>query len=631
MADKTNMVQSAGWRDRFKIDDKILKMFWEEFSQNGALRSEPNAAPLTLETASDSVEFVLWCVTQGHFSEEDFTRFHSEQSKLPTLRGDFFSAPVDRDFWERVKDLHPWSSHCVPLAEWDGHLLVGSVWPGERFKSSLRHLLVLATPSELRAFHEKFVPPVVAAIPTPKIATPEPEPVIEEEAPLDPSDPFAALSRELARLNQTSSDASVPTESEAEPSDVLVTDSEAPEGLVIPEGLSFGKDEISRLMGESSEASETPDAGTLVHNFETGEDNIVERKPEDSLTPEEISAPASELELQPPVLEKNEEATPPPAVPKKVAAPPPPPAPSMPFAVNAAPPPPQVGLNFKLETPATPPPPPEAPIVNSAASLRPAAEATVVIEAAVEPQQSPAPKTDRRPLFEPAASKTDGPAVAEVSKADATQTGTKSRKLEATPVMNVINPASGAMGGAAARLPNMKPGRNPDNYLTRIITVNKIEPLHLDECVTIDEAGAQAILQACNIFETSMILLFKDGLLQPWKWNDLFLSVNGEKPESIDLTNPSLFKIVFRTAKPYHGYVVTNPVNQKFFNEFNRGMLPKHATIIPIMIDGRMGGMTLGFTNSKIDYRQSLRLMERLSSDLGRVFKKLRGTMAKAS
>ncbi|MDZ4083424.1 MAG: hypothetical protein U1E10_10835, partial [Bdellovibrionales bacterium] len=71
--------------------------------------------------------------------------------------------------------------------------------------------------------------------------------------------------------------------------------------------------------------------------------------------------------------------------------------------------------------------------------------------------------------------------------------------------------------------------------------------------------------------------------------------------------------------------------NQKFFNEFYRGMLPKHATVIPVMIDGRMGGMLLGFTNSKIDYRQSLRLMERLSFDLSRVFKSLRGTMSKAS
>jgi len=43
-----------------------------------------------------------------------------------------------------------------------------------------------------------------------------------------------------------------------------------------------------------------------------------------------------------------------------------------------------------------------------------------------------------------------------------------------------------------------------------------------------------------------------------------------------------------------------------------------------------MGGMVLGFTNSKVDYRQSLRLMERLTFDLARVFKSLRGTMAKA-
>lgn len=109
------------------------------------------------------------------------------------------------------------------------------------------------------------------------------------------------------------------------------------------------------------------------------------------------------------------------------------------------------------------------------------------------------------------------------------------------------------------------------------------------------------------------------------------MSVKGDRPDEIELEDPSVFKIVFKTGKPYHGYVVTNPVNQKFFNEFYRGLLPKHATIVPIMVDARMAGMILGLTNSKVDYRQSLRLMERLSFDLGRAFSKLRGGMAKSA
>lgn len=722
MADKTNMAQSAAWRDRFKIDDKILKVFWENFSQNAAAHSHGQAESLTLETASNSVEFVLWCVAQGHFSEEDFTRFQSEQSSLPVLRKDFFAAPIDHEFWNRVKDLHPWNSHCVPLTEWEGHLLIGSVWPGGTFKNSLHHLLVLATPSELRSFHEKFVP--VAAKPTPKkveapvaapIMTPPvavappvaivpppapPKPVVKpappvakaplvEEAPLDPNDPFAALTRELARLNQESG---TPTEEESAPQleDSHEASSDgAPEGLVIPEGLSFGKDELSRLMGTDTEApamsdstatdagtdSGSSDGGTLVHNFETGEGEVVTRKPQVDITaqhsvetpaleiqpmPEETDLPglnealaqvpvesplaiASEHEVEEAQATARQTAAaqaaqeepaieplaPPSRPPAKPAAAPS--IPSMPFAPSAAPQPPTPGLNFKLETPAAPPAPEP---INPAATNRPAAEATVVIDAAPEMSLEEAPpttKSNRRPLFEPVSSSAPTPPPTPPSKTDSTQTGTKGRKLEATPVTSFFSSASTGMGGAAARTPGMKPGRNPDNYLTRIIAVSKLEPLHLDECATIDEAGAQAILQACNIFETAMILLFKDGQLQPWKWNDLFLSVKGEKPDSVDLNEPSIFKIVFRTAKPYHGYVVTSTVNQKFFNEFYRGMLPKHATVIPVMIDGRMGGMMLGFTNSKIDYRQSLRLMERLSFDLGRVFKKLRGTMAKAS
>ncbi len=297
----------------------------------------------------------------------------------------------------------------------------------------------------------------------------------------------------------------------------------------------------------------------------------------------------------------------------------------------------------KPAAPMTPPPPPSAktemPFAPKSAP-RPAAEATIVVNAAADSQgatqvASPATKV-RKPLFEPTSATPPinpdatinvpmgnrGTAVSP-NETQSGNTGTaarSARRLEMTPVTSFF----GIGGKSSGRVRN-------EAYAKRAISISKVEPIHLDQCTSIDEAGVQALLQSCNIFETAMILLFKDGELVPWKWSDLFLSVNGEKPEAIELKEPSIFKVVFRTAKPYHGYVVTSAANQKFFNEFYRGMLPKHATVIPIMIDGRMGGMLLGFTNSKLDYRQSLRLMERLAFDLGRIFKTMRGAVAKAS
>ncbi len=672
------MVPAASWRDHFKVGDQILKAFWEEFQQSSPLR----ASELNLKSAAASVEFVLWCVREGHFSEEEFSHFLSEAFNLPVIRSEFFDSPTDHDFWNRVKDLHPWSASCLPLTEWDGHLLIGAVWPDETFKTSIRHRLVLATPTNLRRCFERFES---------KTSRPEKRPTIPE-AKFDPADPFAALSRELGL---SPDDASGDTSSGAADSgDESV---EAPEGLVIPEGLSFNQDEISRLVAldttapiasevstdvasENEPSNVAPlDGGTVVHDFETGEGEVIARKSRDFtesmsqnpaasispldalalelesysasqvvekpnepsvaaeikplLTLAEPEAPALDLDATQPSIKPNEALAsnnPNEALASMNPAPKqaPPPSLVIPFAPLVTPSRPAM---VKPPAPVVTPPPPASETANHEPVKRPVPEATVVVavenpaqDATTAGEVSEAPaKPSRRPLFEPA-SESQPVQQGSPQGLNITQTGTRGKRLEAPPVTSFFG-----VGGSAG--PSLSKSRNQSDHSGRSVAVSRLNPIHLDQCSSVDEAGAQALLQACNVFETAMILLFKDGELQPWKWNDLFLSVKGERPDAIDLQEPSIFKVVFRTAKPYHGYVVTSTVNQKFFNEFYRGLLPKHATLIPIMIDGRMGGMLLCLTNSKIDYRQSLRLMERLSYDLARVFKSLRPAASKAS
>lgn len=761
------MVSPGSWRDHFKIDDKILKAFWEEFSEASPLR----ASEFTLETASLTTEFVLWCVQERHFTEQAFTDFQSERFNLPAVRPEYYATPIDEVFWSRVKDLHPWSPSFFPLSEWDGHLLIGSVWPTAPVPVKVPHSVVLGTPTGLRELFERFksegdraretkaeaIPEIPAPAP---VASPKSEP---EKAPIktpakpaaDDGDPFAALSRELGLLNNAAE----------EPSTEAAAESEAPEGFVMPEGLSFSKEEISRLgLGEEAKSeedstgtgtgtgtgtashdgagvnfqsseleaaeglsklkvgslesnggppSELIEGGTLVHNFETGSQEVVARKTQPNFTIPNESPEAPELKLPElklndaaeldatnvPPLEvatvANDDESPkkstdksadksadepvrkpvlapqpiafesPQAVSIKPSAKPPlfgpkpplfapqapvaavipnpdldatqpsvvinHPAPTLPFAPIVTPEKPAAAKPTVPNAPSLSIPSSFAPSSTKATeSARQPAEATVVVDMGARPPAEATVVVNAADVGDSALPKT---AISERMREMAanraasitnsgTQTGTKGKKLESTPVTSFFS-IGGAAKSSSGRVRN-------EAYAGKAISISRIEPIHLDQCTSIDEAGAQALLQASNIFETAMILLFKDGELLPWKWSDLFLSVNGEKPAPIELKEPSIFKVVFRTAKPYHGYVVTSTTNQKFFNEFYRGMLPKHATVIPIMIDGRMGGMLLAFTNSKIDYRQSLRLMERLSFDLSRVFKMLRGTMSKA-
>ncbi|MDX9731965.1 MAG: hypothetical protein RBT63_09355 [Bdellovibrionales bacterium] len=688
------MTSPGSWHGHFKIGDEILGSFRQE---------HPSFS--SAEAAGNSIEFVLWCIQNGHLSEDDFIAWQSEQASLPIVGEAFFESPVDTAFWDRVKDIHPWTQSCLPLAEWEGVLLIGTLWPYESFKASLQHRIVLAAPRLLEAFYARLAPQASKA---PQASLTAPAAIDKTFSPTAPSstpssavdnsgDPFAALSRSLGiETNDTSS----------EDDDNAEFSSADDEAIAMPEGLSFGKDELARLAAQPEE--EPSHDRTVVHNFETGEKEVAQRKAkEDPLAESQSSiAPPSILGKSFAQLERettNESAsihtddyrddhTDEPVVSTDVVLGAPTTAKS-PVAESGAPAQaaaqstlaPQPAAQEQESASADIPPalaleivpPPEEPQMEEPQTEEPPVE-KLEAEKLDEKLQVEQPKEEpivttpkpRKPLFAPlesasqqaqastaketplaavpdATSDTTEPGVSSASLSNTSATPppvtTKSRRLEAPPVTSFIFGAAAATPSTApasqqspvtssiSGVSVSKPAPAKINYASKIIPVNKLEPVHLDQCTTIDEAGAQALLQACNIFETSMILLFKDGQLVPWKWSDLFLSVKGEKPESIDLTEPSIFKIVLRTAKPYHGYVVTNLVNQQFFNEFYRGMPPKHATILPIMIDGRMGGMLLGFTNSKIDYRQSLRLMERLSFDLARIFKNLRGTMSKAS
>jgi hypothetical protein len=564
---KVNTISSHSWRDHFKIDQSVVEAFWEFFSQSSpilAAETNPSEAP-------NSIEFILWCIERGLFTESAFIQWQSEIFEIPAVKPAFFEAPVDHAFWDRVKEIHAWTPACMPLAEWDDVLLVAVVSStlSQSLSLSKRHRVVLAAPSLLIRQFEKLAQPSMALEPPP-----HPDKIPSRSAALTPiieddnsGDPFAALSRELGITN--------PSGSEEKPGlpEMEASSNAEPEGLVLPDGLVLSESlNPETLEKEIATGAQTEDSNgnsiltsgdSLVHNFETGESEATKKPYLENAPPVQPLQPIQSVKASEPIEDD--------------------------------------------------------PLANLTMSTT--AKAT---GAAVQNEVDDPAKTV--PISAPKLNLQISDTQIGSHSGTFSGTQTKSRRLESPPVTSVL-------GSAKINLRQDQPDANPENstLLNKSVAIGKLAPIHLDQCRSIDEAGAQAILQACNIYDCAMILLFRGGDLLPWKWNDLFLSVKGEKPDPIDLAEPSIFKIVFRTAKPYHGYIVTSDVNQKFFNAFFRGQLPKHATVIPLMMEGRMAGMMLGLTNSKIDYRQSLRLMERLTFDLARVFKSLRGTMAKAS
>ena len=80
----------------------------------------------------------------------------------------------------------------------------------------------------------------------------------------------------------------------------------------------------------------------------------------------------------------------------------------------------------------------------------------------------------------------------------------------------------------------------------------------------------------------SGILLLKnvDNLLYPVKWAGRAQITNETKP-LISLAENSIFSVLLK-GFDYHGFVVENESNKKFFNSISWSVLPKHITAIPL-------------------------------------------------
>lgn len=152
----------------------------------------------------------------------------------------------------------------------------------------------------------------------------------------------------------------------------------------------------------------------------------------------------------------------------------------------------------------------------------------------------------------------------------------------------------------------------------------------LAQCLSYDDAAGVALGTILTTFEYGMILLFRGGAFRPWKWTRNFAPQVSE-PSIIDLTKPSAFRVAYRTCLPYHGYVVASDENTKFFSEWLGGALPKHLTLIPLTIDGKLCGMALGITNGEIAYKSSLSAMESLGRELSQTFARLQTATVKAA
>lgn len=111
-----------------------------------------------------------------------------------------------------------------------------------------------------------------------------------------------------------------------------------------------------------------------------------------------------------------------------------------------------------------------------------------------------------------------------------------------------------------------------------------------------------------------LITVNPSHILIPQIWSDNVV-VSAQKVE-ISVDSPSMFNIVAKTLKSYHGHVVPNEVNDRFFAKWNESSVPDHVTLSPLVLNNQLCGYLMGIGPKSAYNKNSLKLVEKLAEQI---------------
>ena len=133
VSDTSSMGNSPDWVIEFKISGTVL-----------------DAAAKSAEKAG--VDLLRWCLMNGKLNEKEYLRWAMSKYSLPVVDADFFASVPDLSLWKKLRAMGLWNTSLVPLAEWDGCLLIGCLEPPAALELERNHRFVLASARHLLLF-----------------------------------------------------------------------------------------------------------------------------------------------------------------------------------------------------------------------------------------------------------------------------------------------------------------------------------------------------------------------------------------------------------------------------------------------------------------------------------------------
>jgi len=138
-----------------------------------------------------------------------------------------------------------------------------------------------------------------------------------------------------------------------------------------------------------------------------------------------------------------------------------------------------------------------------------------------------------------------------------------------------------------------------------VITPPPITAIQTEE---LEEELTLGFTKAYQFYRNLMILKLKENVAIPMRWDPSFKKA--KSLSSIPLDKPSIFRIAFKTKKPFHGPITSNPINDQFIEHWFDGHKPNYLTIFPLFFEKECVGLLLGASDEPLDRKDSLHLME---------------------
>ncbi len=130
-----------------------------------------------------------------------------------------------------------------------------------------------------------------------------------------------------------------------------------------------------------------------------------------------------------------------------------------------------------------------------------------------------------------------------------------------------------------------------------------------------DKASSEVFEILKSIYEHAFIMQCSDEQATLFEW-DSDLHPSNKDQACIKLSTPSFVRIVTKTLRPYHGYLIDSPAHHELFSSLGIQKIPECVTAVPLKIDERLWGILIATGGKSLQNLDYLRQVELLGQQL---------------